>query len=65
MLFYFLLSGHFILQLMVKLEVGKMNRKSEIELTNMCLVYDESRVLVQEKVGIKYSGGLVFPDGHV
>ena len=26
-----------------------MNRKSEIELTNMCLVYNENRVLVQEK----------------
>lgn len=42
-----------------------MNRKSEIELTNMCLVYDENRVLVQEKVGTKYVGGLVFPGGHV
>lgn len=38
-----------------------MSRKSEIELTNMCLVYDENRVLVQEKVGTKYNGGLVFP----
>ena len=42
-----------------------MSRKSEIELTNMCLVYDENRVLVQEKVGTKYNGGLVFPGGHV
>lgn len=42
-----------------------MNRKSEIELTNMCLVYDAGRILVQEKVGTKYSGGLVFPGGHV
>lgn len=47
------------------LEVGRMSRKSEIELTNMCLVYDENRVLVQEKVGTKYNGGLVFPGGHV
>lgn len=42
-----------------------MDRKSEIELTNMCLVYDENRVLVQEKVDTKYKGGLVFPGGHV
>lgn len=42
-----------------------MGRKTEIELTNMCLVYDENRVLVQEKVGTKYAGGLVFPGGHV
>ena len=40
---------------------------SKIELTNMCLIYDESRVLVQEKQGLKekYKGGLVFPGGHV
>ena len=42
-----------------------MNRKSEIELTNMCLVYDETRILVQEKKGTRYEGGLVFPGGHV
>lgn len=42
-----------------------MSRKTEIELTNMCLVYDEKRVLVQEKNGTKYKGGLVFPGGHV
>ena len=46
-------------------EVDHMSRKSEIELTNMCLVYDENRILVQEKVGTKYKGGLVFPGGHV
>lgn len=42
-----------------------MSRKSEIELTNMCLVYNETSILVQEKVGAKHSGGLVFPGGHV
>lgn len=42
-----------------------MNRKSEIELTNMCLIYNEDSILVQEKVGTKYKGGLVFPGGHV
>ena len=42
-----------------------MSRKTEIELTNMCLVYNETSVLVQEKAGTKYKGGLVFPGGHV
>ena len=42
-----------------------MERKSLIELTNMCLVYDNDRILVQEKVGTMYSGGLVFPGGHI
>lgn len=42
-----------------------MSRKSEIELTNMCLIYNEHSVLVQEKTGTKYEGGLVFPGGHV
>lgn len=42
-----------------------MSRKSEIELTNMCLVYNEDSILVQEKAGTKYNGGLVFPGGHV
>lgn len=41
-----------------------MNRKSEIELTNMCLIYDKDRILVEEKI---YGGGIgiVFPGGHV
>lgn len=39
-----------------------MRRKTEIELTNMCLICDGSKVLVQEKTGTK---GLVFPGGHV
>ena len=42
-----------------------MNRKSEIELTNMCLIYDDKRVLVQEKTGTRHEGGLVFPGGHI
>lgn len=42
-----------------------MDRRQEMELTNMCLIYDENRILVQEKVGTKYEGGLVFPGGHV
>lgn len=42
-----------------------MDRKQQIELTNMCLIYDDKRILVQEKVGTNYDGGLVFPGGHV
>ena len=43
-----------------------MSRKSEIELTNMCLIYDDqNRILVQEKNGTRHPGGLVFPGGHV
>ena len=42
-----------------------MSRKTKVELTNMCLVYDEKKVLVQETTGTKYEGGLVFPGGHV
>lgn len=42
-----------------------MSRKTKVKLTNMCLVYDEKKVLVQEKTGTKYEGGLVFPGGHV
>ena len=44
-----------------------MDRASKIELTNMCLIYDEKRVLIQEKHGLneKYKGGLVFPSGYV
>lgn len=42
-----------------------MGRKQQIEITNMCLIYDENRILVEEKRGTKYVGGLVFPGGHV
>jgi len=42
-----------------------MSRKTEIELTNMCLIYNDDAVLVQEKTGTKYKGGLVFPGGHI
>ena len=31
----------------------------------MCLIYNENAVLIQEKVGTKYKGGLIFLDGHV
>lgn len=42
-----------------------MNRKSQVELTSMCLICNETRILVEEKCGTSYSGGLVFPGGHV
>ena len=42
-----------------------MSRRSEIELTNLCLIYQGNKILVQEKVGTRYPGGLVFPGGHV
>ena len=42
-----------------------MSRRSETELTNLCLIYQGSKILVQEKVGTRYPGGLVFPGGHV
>ena len=35
-----------------------------IELTNMCLVYDDERILVEEKE-TKYAGGFVFLGGHI
>ncbi len=42
-----------------------MSRITKVELANMCLVYDDEKILVQEKVGTKHAGGLVFPGGHV
>lgn len=42
-----------------------MKRTKEIELTNMCFVYDENKILVQEKNGTNHKGGLVFPGGHI
>lgn len=42
-----------------------MSRRAEIELTNMCLIYDDNRILVEEKAGTNLAGGLVFPGGHV
>lgn len=43
----------------------RMNRKTLVELTNMCMVYNNNgNVLVEEKVGKNYRG-LIFPGGHV
>lgn len=38
--------------------------KDRAEFTNMCMVYDGDRVLVQNKVGNNYCG-ITFPGGHV
>lgn len=40
-------------------------RRQIIELTNMCLIYDEDKILVQEKKNTGIEGGLLFPGGHV
>lgn len=40
-------------------------RYEQIELTNMCMIYDdEGNVVVQDKIG-KSWGGITFPGGHV
>ena len=41
-----------------------MSRTEEVTLTNMCMIYDGSKVLVQEKIDDDY-GGITFPGGHV
>lgn len=42
-----------------------MERITPVELTNMCMIYDEQgNVLVEEKI-LKDRKGLIFPGGHV
>ncbi|MBD5524454.1 MAG: NUDIX domain-containing protein [Lachnospiraceae bacterium] len=41
-----------------------MSRTEEVTLTNMCMIYDGSKVLVQEKIDDDY-GRITFPGGHV
>ena len=41
-----------------------MERTERVTLTNMCMIRDGSRVLVEEKVG-EGAGGIIFPGGHV
>ena len=38
--------------------------KMKVELTNMCMVYDDDRILVQERINKNWSG-VTFPGGHV
>ncbi len=39
-----------------------MERTERVTLTNLCMIRDGTRVLVQEKTG---AGGVIFPGGHV
>ena len=41
-----------------------MEHPERVILTNMCMIRDGSRVLVEEKNG-KGAGGIIFPGGHV
>ncbi|NLM05826.1 MAG: 8-oxo-dGTP diphosphatase [Tissierellia bacterium] len=41
-----------------------MERRELVELTNMCMVYDGNKVLVQNRVSENWAG-ITFPGGHV
>lgn len=41
-----------------------MDRIDKVILTNMCMIYDGTKVLVEEKVGDNYKG-IIFPGGHL
>ena len=41
-----------------------MARTEVVTITNMCMVYEDTRVLVQEKIDDDYCG-ITFPGGHV
>lgn len=41
-----------------------MERTERVILTNLCMIYDGTKVLVEEKVG-KGADGVIFPGGHV
>lgn len=41
-----------------------MARTEIVTLTNMCMIYNDNKVLVQEKIDDDYSG-ITFPGGHV
>ena len=42
----------------------RMERTEWVILTNLCMIRDGSKVLVEEKTG-KDAGGIIFPGGHV
>ena len=44
--------------------VIRMARTEKVIMTNMCMVFSENRVLVQDKIDDDYSG-ITFPGGHV
>ena len=41
-----------------------MARTAKVIMTNMCMVFSENRILVQDKTDDDYSG-ITFPGGHV
>ncbi len=41
-----------------------MSRTSTVELTNLCLIYRENKILVEEKTW-RGQKGIIFPGGHV
>ena len=41
-----------------------MARTEKVIITNMCMVYDDDKVLVQDRLNPKWSG-ITFPGGHV
>ena len=41
-----------------------MARTEKVIMTNMCMVFSENRILVQDKTDDDYSG-ITFPGGHV
>lgn len=41
-----------------------MSRQEQVILTNMCMIMDGQRILVQDRNSIKWSG-ITFPGGHV
>ena len=41
-----------------------MSRTESVILTNMCMIYDDNKVLVQDKCDDNW-GGITFPGGHV
>ncbi len=43
----------------------KLSGKEKVELTNMCMIYDNNgNILVQDKIGRSW-GGVTFPGGHI
>lgn len=42
-----------------------MNRTETVTLTNMCMIYEDDKILVQDKIGDKHWKGITFPGGHV
>lgn len=41
-----------------------MDRTEKVTITNMCMIYDNNKVLVQDRIDDDYNG-ITFPGGHV